>query len=253
MSVTLQAKSLGKSSCRSLLVDCAHGALANEAEVLRVVGRQLAAGRVEDTGHHIPVPLEALAIDVSELCTGFLIPVYRSSGITACSTIPKSALTSMARRYQTLQWRNYITKQQALAQMCNDIAGDSKPEHNVGAFGNASFAHNSRGDHQLLPKGLKKQLQGRFKLFEVDEYNTSALCCACNHGMAGMGLGSGRKWLLQELGSCMYGLSQCACSLQCSTCATNSVSCIASHVNSSHHTSVVLIGHPKVCMSTHSH
>ena len=77
MSVTLQAKSLGKSSCRSLLVDCAHGALANEAEVLRVVGRQLAAGRVEDTGHHIPVPLEALAIDVSELCTGFLIPVHR--------------------------------------------------------------------------------------------------------------------------------------------------------------------------------
>ena len=65
---------------------------------------------------------------------------------------PKVSSHFMARCYQTLRWRSYITKQQALAQMCNDIAGDCKPEHTVVAFGNASFAHKVGADHQLLPK-----------------------------------------------------------------------------------------------------
>lgn len=68
---------LGNPGCRSLLVYCAHGTIANEAEVLRVAGCQLAVGRVKSTGHHIPIPPKALAVDVSELCMGPLVPSQR--------------------------------------------------------------------------------------------------------------------------------------------------------------------------------
>lgn len=64
---------LRKPSQSSLQEDRAHGALANEAKVLRVVGRQLAVGRVEATGHHVPVTLVALAIGAA-LGAGPLVP-----------------------------------------------------------------------------------------------------------------------------------------------------------------------------------
>ncbi|KAL3141216.1 hypothetical protein ABBQ38_003555 [Trebouxia sp. C0009 RCD-2024] len=93
-----------------------------------------------------------------------------------------------SRRYKTLRWETYTRKQRALAMMCNEVTARNKDT--VVAFGNAEFAHNSRGRPSSLTKGFKRQLAGRCRLFEVDEHNTSVKCCACYQPMAGMGLGT---------------------------------------------------------------
>ncbi|KAL3131781.1 hypothetical protein ABBQ38_007499 [Trebouxia sp. C0009 RCD-2024] len=93
-----------------------------------------------------------------------------------------------SRRYKTLRWETYTGKQRALAMLCNEVTARNKDT--VVAFGNAEFAHNSRGRPSSLTKGFKRQLAGRCRLFEVDEHNTSAKCCACYQPMSGMGLGT---------------------------------------------------------------
>ena len=94
-----------------------------------------------------------------------------------------------SRRYKTLHWKTYNQKQRALAMLCNEVTANNKDT--VVAFGNASFAHNSRGRPSSLTKGFKRQLAGRCRLYEVDERNTSAKCCGCWQPMSGMGLGTG--------------------------------------------------------------
>ena len=96
-----------------------------------------------------------------------------------------------SRRYKTLRWETYNRKQRALAMLCNSVTAGNKDT--VVAFGNAGFAHNSRGRPSSLTKGFKRQLAGRCRLFEVDEHNTSAKCCACYQPMPGMGLGTGMQ------------------------------------------------------------
>ncbi|KAL3162962.1 hypothetical protein ABBQ32_009394 [Trebouxia sp. C0010 RCD-2024] len=93
-----------------------------------------------------------------------------------------------SRRYKTLRWETYNRKQRALAMLCSSVTAGNKDT--VVAFGNAGFAHNSRGRPSSLTKGFKRQLAGRCRLFEVDEHNTSAKCCACYQPMPGMGLGT---------------------------------------------------------------
>lgn len=94
-----------------------------------------------------------------------------------------------SRRYKTLRWGTYISKQRAMAMLCNEVTANNK--ETIVAFGNAAFAHNSRGRSSSLIKGFKRQLAGRCKLYEVDEHNTSAVCCSCWQPMLGMGLGTG--------------------------------------------------------------
>ena len=94
-----------------------------------------------------------------------------------------------SRRYMTLRWATYISKQRALAMLCNEVTANNSDT--VVAFGNAEFAHNSRGRPSSLTKGFKRQLAGRCRLYEVDEQNTSAKCCACRQLMTGMDLGPG--------------------------------------------------------------
>ena len=75
--------------------------------------------------------------------------------------------------------------------MITDVT-DNKAD-TVVAFGNAAFAHNSKGRVSSLTQGFKNKLAASCRFFEVDEHKTSALCCACNGGIAmpGMGLGTG--------------------------------------------------------------
>ena len=96
-----------------------------------------------------------------------------------------------AKRYKTLRWSTYISQQRAMATMITDVTGN-KADTEV-AFGNADFAHNSKGRVSSLTKGFQNKLAASCRFFEVDEHNTSALCCACNDGigMPGMGLGTG--------------------------------------------------------------
>lgn len=94
-----------------------------------------------------------------------------------------------SRRYKTLRWQTYISRQRALSIMCNEVTANNRDT--IVALGNASFAHNSRGRPSSLTKGFKRQLAGQCRLYEVDERYTSALCCACHEPMTGMDLGTG--------------------------------------------------------------
>ncbi len=96
-----------------------------------------------------------------------------------------------AKRYKTLRWSTYISRQRAMATMCSDVTDNDAGT--VVAFGNADFAHNSKGRVSSLTKGFKNKLAESCRFFEVDEHRTSRLCCACNdaNGMPGMGLGTG--------------------------------------------------------------
>ena len=112
-----------------------------------------------------------------------------------------------SRRYKTLRFTTYIKKQRAIAKLCNDITANES--QTVVAFGDAEFAHNSRGNPSSMTKTLKRQLASRCRLYEVDEHNTSAKCCACYHPMVGMDLGAG-----------MYLLAACYTRLQSANCCT---------------------------------
>ena len=93
-----------------------------------------------------------------------------------------------SRKYKTLRWSTYISKLRALAMLCNGVMANKET---IVAFGNGAFAHNARGRPSSLTKGAKRQLAGRCRLYEVDERNTSAKCCACWQPLTGMDLGTG--------------------------------------------------------------
>ena len=62
----------------SILIDFAHSAGANEAELLRVVGGKLAVGSIECAGDHVPEALKGVpATDAGPLEAGPLVPLYR--------------------------------------------------------------------------------------------------------------------------------------------------------------------------------
>ena len=107
-----------------------------------------------------------------------------------------------AKRYKTLRWSTYISQQRAMATMITDVTGNNADT--VLAFGNADFAHNSKGRVSSLTKGFKNKLAASCRFFELDEHMTSKLCCACNdaNGMAGMGLGTGE---ITQAITCMHG------------------------------------------------
>ncbi|DBA71772.1 TPA: hypothetical protein ACH3X2_011038 [Trebouxia sp. C0005] len=88
-----------------------------------------------------------------------------------------------------------------MATMCNDITA-SNPSTTV-AFGDASFCHYGRGNPATPTKGLRRALGQKCHVFEVDEFRTSALCCACKHRMRGMplptALGETTAWRQSEL------------------------------------------------------
>ena len=91
-----------------------------------------------------------------------------------------------------------------MATMITDVTGNNADT--VLAFGNADFAHNSKGRVSSLTKGFKNKLAASCRFFEVDEHMTSKLYCACNdaNGMAGMGLGTGE---ITQAITCMHGSS----------------------------------------------
>jgi len=91
-----------------------------------------------------------------------------------------------ARRFRKLRWSRHIKKQRAMSAMCNDITACNSST--VVAFGDASFRHFGRGNAATPTKALRTALGQRCHVFDVDEFRTSALCCACKHRMRGMPL-----------------------------------------------------------------
>ena len=118
-----------------------------------------------------------------------------------------------AHRFRKLRWTRHIKKQRAMATMCNDITA-SNPSTTV-AFGDASFCHYGRGNPATPTKGLRRALGQKCHVFEVDEFRTSALCCACKRRMQGMplptALGETTAWRQLELSWVYPVMSTCAC------------------------------------------
>ncbi|KAL3143517.1 hypothetical protein ABBQ38_002321 [Trebouxia sp. C0009 RCD-2024] len=93
-----------------------------------------------------------------------------------------------ARKYRQLRWSRYMQKQRAMASMCNSIT--SGKSDTIVAYGDAKFACCGKGNEATPTTSLRKKLGKACKVYDVDEFRTSKLCCACHHAMAGMPLPS---------------------------------------------------------------
>ncbi|KAL3148147.1 hypothetical protein ABBQ38_014429 [Trebouxia sp. C0009 RCD-2024] len=93
-----------------------------------------------------------------------------------------------ARKYRQLRWSRYMQKQRAMASMCNSITGGKSDT--IVAYGDAKFACCGKGNEATPTTSLRKNLGKACKVYDVDEFRTSKLCCVCHHAMAGMPLPS---------------------------------------------------------------
>ena len=120
-----------------------------------------------------------------------------------------------ARRFRKLRWSRHIKKQRAMSAMCNDITACNSST--VVAFGDASFRHFGRGNAATPTKALRTALGQRCHVFDVDEFRTSALCCACKHRMRGMplptALGETAALHHSEFSRTYPVVSTCACTI----------------------------------------
>ena len=90
------------------------------------------------------------------------------------------------RRHRQLRWRSYIKRQQAYAAICKTISNGNRDT--VVAYGDASFSSSSKGNPSTPTVSLRRQLGGRCRVYDTDEFRTSMLCCACWTPMKGMPL-----------------------------------------------------------------
>lgn len=88
----------------------------------------------------------------------------------------------LTKQHTGLRWRSHRKRQAAMDNMCNAIVGKrcQKKQLTLVGFGNAGFT--SAGPTQAL----RRRLRSRCHLYDVDEFRTSMLCCACHQGMTGM-------------------------------------------------------------------
>ena len=93
-----------------------------------------------------------------------------------------------ARKYRQLRWSLYMQKQRAMASMCNSITGGKRDT--IVAYGDAKFACCGKGNEATPTTSIRKKLGAACRVYDVDEFRTSKLCCACHHAMAGMPLPS---------------------------------------------------------------
>lgn len=82
------------------------------------------------------------------------------------------------KRNTALRWRSYRKRQAAMSHICDAITG--KHRHTLVGFGDGRFS--SAGPTQ----SLRRRLRSQCCLYDVDEFRTSMLCCACHQRMAGM-------------------------------------------------------------------
>ncbi|KAA6418212.1 MAG: L-seryl-tRNA(Sec) kinase [Trebouxia sp. A1-2] len=91
------------------------------------------------------------------------------------------------RRHRQLRWSTYIKRQQAYAAVCKAISNGSRDT--VVAYGDASFSSSCcKGNPSTPTVSLRRQLGGRCRVYDTDEFRTSKLCCACRTPMKGMPL-----------------------------------------------------------------
>ena len=82
------------------------------------------------------------------------------------------------KQYQRLRWSTHRNRQSAMMQMCNAIADNQRGT--IVGYGDARF--NSTGP----TVSLRCRLRTYCTVYDVDEFRTSKLCCACHQAMTGM-------------------------------------------------------------------
>ncbi len=125
------------------------------------------------------------------------------------------------RRHRQLRWRSFIKRQQAYTAICKEITGGSK--ETVVAYGDAKFSSSCcKGNPSTPTVSLQRKLGHCCQVYDIDEFRTSKLCCACKTAMDGMPLpllGNTclccRHWLHKPAQSCMPVSCTGEC---CSTC-----------------------------------
>ncbi|KAL3151554.1 hypothetical protein ABBQ38_012549 [Trebouxia sp. C0009 RCD-2024] len=91
------------------------------------------------------------------------------------------------KRHKKLRWRTFIKRQQAYSSICKDISAGSADT--VVAYGDAAFSSSSgKGNPSTPTVSLRRKLGHHCKVFDIDEFRTSRLCCACKTAMDGMPL-----------------------------------------------------------------
>ena len=83
-----------------------------------------------------------------------------------------------SKQYRALRWRSHRKRQSAMSKMCSDLTGNRKDT--IVGYGDAKF--NSNGP----TVSLRRRLRSLCCLYDVDEFRTSKLCCACHQPMTGM-------------------------------------------------------------------
>ena len=89
-----------------------------------------------------------------------------------------------AHRFRKVRWSRHTKKQRARS--TNDITACKAIT--VVAFGDATFCHYGRANAVTPTKFLRNTFGERCHVFDVNEFRTSALCCACKHRKRGMPL-----------------------------------------------------------------
>ena len=74
----------------------------------------------------------------------------------------------------------------AMASMCNSITGGKADT--IVAYGDAKFACSGKGNEATPTTSVRRRLGTQCRVYDVDEFRTSKLCCACHSEMAGMPL-----------------------------------------------------------------
>ena len=83
-----------------------------------------------------------------------------------------------SKQYRALRWRSFRKRQSAMSKMCSDLTGNR--QDTIVGYGDAKF--NSNGP----TVSLRRRLRSLCCLYDVDEFRTSKLGCACHQPMTGM-------------------------------------------------------------------
>ena len=120
-----------------------------------------------------------------------------------------------ASEYQMLRWATYRKRQSAMAKICNLIT--DKNSDTVVGYGDAAF------NSSTPTSSLRRRLRSLCHVYDVDEFRSSKLCCACHQPMIGMPSAASGKVHEAQLSeqclvACAHGENPFRCAL--STCVT---------------------------------
>ena len=102
-----------------------------------------------------------------------------------------------SKRARKLRWHTHMAEQRGFDRLIREITKGSSTT--VVAYGDGSFSGSWAGTEPTPTTKFQKRLGRRCRLYMVDEFRTSKLCCACHSEMKGM----------PAAGSRLYGVRLC--------------------------------------------